>query len=312
MTLGTTDLEVQGLGLGTAELGQAYGIGRVRAPSREQAVALVHAALDLGIDYFDTAASYGASEELLGRALAGCSRRPVIATKLSLPRRPDGSPERGDALRKGVEASVLRSLARLRAERLDVLQLHNASPRDLALPELWEAFDALERRGLVRHLGATTYGADDARAGLAHVGRLRVLQVAYNLLDRSLEAEVLPRARASGMAVVLRSVFLKGVLSHRAAGLPPRLAELRHAAAQARALAEQAGLTLPALALRFAAHSPFAGVALVGTAHPDELRENVAAWRAGPLPAELQARLARLPRPDTKLCNPAHWMLEAS
>ncbi|MEK7372878.1 MAG: aldo/keto reductase, partial [candidate division NC10 bacterium] len=107
--LGTTDLTVSALGLGTVELGMPYGLGALSPPPDADCIYLLHWALDHGIGYFDTAAGYGRSEELLGKAFANRAGRPVIATKATIHRPGDGELLQGKALASHLENSVLRT-----------------------------------------------------------------------------------------------------------------------------------------------------------------------------------------------------------
>ena len=304
--LGTTELRVSPLGLGTVELGMPYGLGLPPPPPEADSIRLLHRAFDLGIHFFDTAAAYGRSEEVLGRAFAGSIARPVLATKVTLKDQPQGPLLQGAALRQHIEDSVQRSLRHLGRETLDLLQVHSAGDHFLS-EELAAILKDLRERGWVRYWGASTYGQAapvevlDAGAGCGS------LQVAYSLLDRTLEGEVFPRIHQQGMGLILRSIFLKGVLSERLETLPARLDPLRAAALQAHSLAAQAGLSLPALALRFAAYCPFADVTLFGTPSLQELEANIAAFAQGPLPPEVIARIQALQVQDVRLLNPGNW-----
>jgi len=304
--LGTTDIEVSGAGLGTVQLGMPYGLGLPDPPADGEAVDFLHRALDLGITYFDTAAVYGRSEELLGMALDGLAQRPIVATKVTL--RPDAadSPLGGAALRAHIEASVQRSLARLRVEHLDLLQIHSVDDA-FASDGLLATMADLCRRGQVRYWGATTYGLQAPQEALEHADTFRTLQVAYSALDRRLDREVMPRCRALGVGIILRSVFLQGVLSDRRHSLPQHLAPLARAADRAAAVAGDLGVPLPELAVRFAAVESGAEVVLFGTTSTRELEQNLRALEAGPLPADAVAALRRIEVEDEDLLHPGAW-----
>ncbi len=306
--LGLTELRVSAVGLGTVELGMPYGIGCPAPPPDDECIRLLRGAVEAGVRFIDTAAAYGRSEELVGRAFAGCSDRPVIATKVSTRPAPDSPPLRGADLRAHLEASVARSRARLRCDRLDLLQFHGLEPAQLD-DDLLATMDELQARGWVRYWGASTYGAAAPEAVARHPDRFAAVQVAYSLLDRTLEESALPACRAAGLGLVFRSVLLKGVLSDRHRALPPHLEPLRRVAAQAAALAQQAGLSLPEVAIRFAVYSPYAHVALFGTASAAEVAENLRAAAAGPLPADLVAAVRALRVEPPELLNPATWGL---
>ena len=299
--LGNTDLKISRLGLGTVQLGMPYGLGLPVPPSDDECVRFLHRALDTGINFFDTAATYGRSEELLGRAFSGLSSRPIIATKVSL-----GRPEEGKTLRQSLRESLERSLQRLHLETMDLLQFHNVDPVFIS-SDILEAMEDLTRCGKVRYWGASTYGEEAPRAVLKASAHFSSLQVAYNVLDRSLDKELFPACRRQGMGIIFRSIFLKGVLSDRLHQLPPHLASLRQAALQVEKVGSAAGIPLPALALRFAAYSPFVHATIFGTTSIQELEENTAFFEAGPLPEEILDALFCIEVADQRLLNPGNW-----
>ena len=302
--LGPTDLRVSSLGLGTVELGIPYGIGQPPPPEDRLCLRLLHRARDQGVTYIDTAPAYGRSEELVGRAFPG-SRGVVVATKVSL-RDDTGALLPPQLLSRAISGSVDRSRRRLSVETLDLLQIHNLGEGDLGEPLLAAMAEQVEA-GRVRHWGVSTYGRRAPREVLRHRRSIDVLQVAYSILDRTLEEEILPRCREQDVGVVVRSVFLQGVLSARRRDLGARLEPLRRAADAAGRVADGLGIGLPDLALRFAFHESRAHVTLVGTAHPDELDANLRTLAAGPLPSDAVAELRRIHVEDESLLHPGTW-----
>lgn len=302
--LGRTGLRVSAVALGTAELGMDYGIpsGDHRLPSAAQATALLHRALDLGVNLIDTAPAYGESERRIGAALAGRRSEYLIATKIANP--PDDL--HGDRLRAWVEASLAASLRALKTDRIDLLQIHSATPETIRRGELATILVKLRDAGFVRAIGATTYGLEAARAALDD-GRYDALQVAYSPLDRRLEDSVLPALHDGGVGVIARSVLLKGALTSRVEHLPDALAELRHAVGRLADIAAKAQLTLPALAYRYVLAHPAVSTALVGTNRIEELEEICQQTESGELPPEARdaVRLVRLD--DDRLLNPSRW-----
>ena len=303
-TLGSTDLRVSALGLGTVELGIPYGIGRPPPPDDRLCLRLLHRARDQGVTYIDTAPAYGRSEELVGRAFPG-GRDVVVATKVSL-RDDSGALLAPQLLSRAIGDSVDRSRRRLSVETLDLLQIHNLGEGELSEALLAAMAEQVEA-GRVRHWGVSTYGRLAPREALRHRRSIDALQVAYSILDRTLEEEILPRCREQDVGLVVRSVFLQGVLSARRRDLGPRLEPLRRAADAAGRVADGLGIGLPGLALRFALHESRAHVTLVGTAHPDELDANLRALEAGPLSSDTVAQLRRIHVEDESLLNPGTW-----
>lgn len=303
--LGSTDLSVTPLGLGTVELGMPYGLAKDEPPSDAACIRLLHEAVDRGIGYIDTAAAYGRSEELIGRAFAD-RPRPVIATKVSM-RDADGTPWTDAVVAGRIESSVERSRKLLGADVLDLVQVHNADAIVTGQTALLDAMRHQQERGRVRYWGASTYGHQAAQAVLQRGAPLQTLQIAYSLLDRTLEADVIPAATTAGVGLVLRSVFLQGVLSERRHTLAASLRPLADAAASAAGVAAGLGTSLPDVALRFAMYEAGAQVTLVGTANIDELVRNIDAAQAGPLPRDAVQSLRDIVVADESLLNPGNW-----
>ena len=289
------------IGVGTAELGLAYGTPGTPAtrPSARTAARFVEAALERGVRFFDTARGYGVAEARLGRAIGG-REGVVVATKAALP--PAGS---GRSVERALERSLRASLAALRMETVDVLQLHSAGAETIGREDVLAALDRLKERGWLRVAGATVYDAEAARTAIAS-GAYAVLQIAIHPLDPTVE-DVLREASAAGVGVVARSILLRGTLSPRAASLPLSLAPLREAAY---ALARAAGTDLaglPAIAYRWALERSAVAVALVGTSNLVELEAAIAAAAVGPLPASTARDIAALPVVGGTSIDPRTW-----
>lgn len=207
--LGRTDLEVSRICLGTWQFGGDWG-----EIDREEAIATVERARELGINFFDTAQGYGwgASEKLLARALKGVPRgEVVIATKGGL--RVDGGELRRDAspawLRKGVEES----LAHLGTDYVDIYQVHWPDP-NTPFAETAAALEELVREGKVRHVGTSNYDALQI-AEFERTRRLETLQPPYHMLRREIERAVLPYCREHDIGVLIYGPLAHGLLSGR-------------------------------------------------------------------------------------------------
>ncbi|MDA0337040.1 MAG: aldo/keto reductase [bacterium] len=308
-TLGSTDLFVSALGLGTVELGMPYGLGKPSPPDDATCIRLLQHAADRGVSYVDTAAAYGRSEELIGRAFAG-RPHPIIATKVTM-RDADGTPWTGGRIAPEIRASIDRSRRLLGVETLDLVQIHNAEAAITGDEDLLAAMQDHLLAGDVRYWGASTYGEQAPLAVIRQGPPMRTLQIAYSVLDRTLESQVIPACGDAGIGLILRSVFLQGVLSERRHTLPEHLAdhlaELREAANAVARIAEDLGQKLPAVGLRFALYESGAQVALVGTADIAELDANVDAALAGPLPPDATAALREIRVVNKSLLNPGTW-----
>lgn len=303
-TLGRTNLSVSEISLGTVELGMDYGIastGETLRPQEADAARLLHRALDLGVNLVDTARAYGEAEGVIGRALAARRREFHLVSKVQT--FPALSVEER---RQRMEASAEESLRQLRTDALDLLLLHSGAADDLGGPELADTLDRLRDRGLTRFVGASVYGPAAALAAL-RTGRYDCLQIAWNLVDRRAEAEVNRLAAESNVGLMIRSVVMRGALTHRFQFLPDSLAPVREAAGRMAALAAAHGLTLPELAYRYILSQPGPLTALVGTGRIAELEEGVAFANRGGLAGSVLDAVREISVEDESLLDLSRW-----
>jgi aryl-alcohol dehydrogenase-like predicted oxidoreductase len=273
--LGTTGLEVSAVGLGGGPLGDA-------SLSEADAHRLLDAALDAGITLLDTAPSYGASEERIGRWLAPHRDRVVVSTKLGygVPDVPDWT---GRAITDGVELAR----RRLRVDTLDVAHLHSCSREVLEHGEVVDALADAVRRG---HVRVAAYSGDDEALGYAVAsGRFSSVQLSLNPWDRAALDVVLPACRGRDLGV-----FAKRALGNAPWRFdePPEAPDLAELYRRFDVLDLDPGtLDWAELSLRFAAWQPGVSSALVGTRRPERVAAAVAAVARGPLPDEAEHRL---------------------
>ena len=213
-----TELRVSAIAMGSWALAGDMAWGD---QSERDSIAATRAAVDAGITFFDTAPGYGAglSEQRLGKGLEGLRERVVIATKIG----PDSM--RSEA----VVASVERSVANLRTDYIDVLQIHWPS-RDVPLAETWGALTRLVQRGLVRAIGVSNFGVLDLADALA-LGQPVTNQLPYSLLSRAIEYELVPACTRAGVGVLCYSPLLWGLLAgtyESADAVPDGRARSRH------------------------------------------------------------------------------------
>ena len=193
--------KVSAIGLGTWQFGEA-GWGWGRELDHEEAIRIVHRALELGINFFDTAEVYGngRSEEILGEALRGRRHEAIIATKVAPPLRPDR------VMQAGRE-----SLRRLDIESIDLYQLH-APDRSVPLTRTMRAIRALMDGGQVQQVGVSNFNLNQWQEAEAILGRPVVSnQVQYHLLDRQPE-NLLAYAHEEGRIVIAYSPLAQGLL----------------------------------------------------------------------------------------------------
>jgi aryl-alcohol dehydrogenase-like predicted oxidoreductase len=303
-TLGRTGLRVSEISLGTVEIGLDYGIarnGQAERPTEAEAAAILHRALDLGVNFIDTARAYGDSEGIIGRALKSRRKEFVLCSKAL-----SHAGETFNTLRNRVTESVTTSLRLLGAETIDIMMVHSAPLEVIVRGEMAAILEDLRAEGKFRWIGASVYGEDAALAAI-HSGKYDCLQVAYNALDRSVERVGLAGAEGGGIGVVARSVLLKGALTSRYQYLPDSLAPLKAAASGLNVLAAGSGLSLPELAYRFVLSRPVPHTALVGASTLHELESAVRFAESGPLPEELIEQIRDIAVEQQEVLNPATW-----
>jgi aryl-alcohol dehydrogenase-like predicted oxidoreductase len=207
-TLGSSRLEVSAIGLGCMGLSHGYG----PAVDQQDGIAIIRAAVDLGVTFFDTAQVYGpfTNEELVGKALAPVREQVVIATKFGFSF--DGSRSTGlDSRPEHITATVEDSLRRLGVESIDLLYQHRVDP-DVPIEEVAGAVKELIAAGKVAHFGMSEAGVDAIRRAHA-VQPVTALQSEYSLWWREPEAEILPTLAELGIGLVPFSPLGKGFLT---------------------------------------------------------------------------------------------------
>jgi aryl-alcohol dehydrogenase-like predicted oxidoreductase len=288
-----------GLALGTAQLGMDYGVAnREGRPSSDEAVAVLDAAWDAGIRVFDTAPAYGAAEERLGDWLATRAHTDaVVMTKL------DASVDAEDV--EAVVTAVDASRGRLRGT-LDCVLLHDAAAVS-RWPSVARAVQTCLDRGLARRVGVSVYEPEQFAEALRHE-EISVVQAPASALDRRIvDSGLLAEGLAAGRAIVVRSVFLQGVLTLAPDDLPDPLTFAAPAVERWRGLCERHGLAPEAAALRWARTVAPDALVLIGCESRLQLARNVALWQAGPLDAAFLADLTSLPPAPDRLLDPRAW-----
>jgi aryl-alcohol dehydrogenase-like predicted oxidoreductase len=205
--LGKSGLEVSALGLGC--MGLSFGLGP--AIDKQDAIALIRAAFDRGVTFFDTAEAYGpfTNEEVLGEALSPFRQQVVIATKFGFR---EGSPAKGlDSRPERIRAVAEASLQRLKIESIDLFYQHRVDP-DVPMEEVAGTVKQLIQEGKVKHFGMSEAGTQSIRRAHA-VQPVTALQSEYSLWWREPEAEILPTLEELGIGFVPFSPLGKGFLT---------------------------------------------------------------------------------------------------
>ena len=300
--LGDSGLEVSVFGLGCWPMGGGDGWGD---QDEKLSIAAVHAALDSGLNFFDSAEGYnaGVSEEVLGRALLGRREQAIIATKLS------PSNAEPDTLRAHCEAS----LERLQTDYIDLYQVH----WPIESPLVSDAFGTLadlKAEGKIRSIGVSNHGIKQLGDALATGVPIVSHQICYSLLSRAIETEILPLSRQDGMGVITYMPLNQGLLvGHWATpdDVPAFRARTRHfsgdrpgsrhgeagaevemfaALGRIRQISADVGAPMAYVALAWVATRPGVTCVLIGGRKPDQIVRNLEAATLD-LPASVISQL---------------------
>jgi 1-deoxyxylulose-5-phosphate synthase len=286
--LGTAGLKVSVLGLGGNTFGRSLDAGATAS--------IIHAALDQGVTFIDTADYYGnhQSEEFIGRALAGRRHQAIVATKVGWTAGP--GPNDHGASRAHVVDTVHCSLRRLKSEYIDLMQIHLWDP-ETPIEETLGALDDLVRQGKIRYIGCSNFTAwrltwslwtSDRRGGTPFVS----VQPEYSLLVRDIERELIPACQAFGIGIIPFFPLAGGVLTGKyKEGQPPpagtraqTLAQFMHRfltphnfaiVRRLEAWAGARGHTVGELAIAWLLARPMVSTVITGINKPEHLASNL-------------------------------------
>lgn len=314
--LGKTGVSVSEVGLGCWQFGGDFG------PMEEStAFGIMQAAVDNGINFFDTADVYGAgrSEALIGEFLKQCRKPVFVATKFGRNAKvyPDKYSE--DALRRAVDAA----LERLGRDTIDLLQLHCIPIRILREAKVFDWLRRVREEGLIRHFGASVETEEEGMLCLQQEGVVS-LQVIVNIFRQRPLHELLPAAKGRGVGIIVRLPLASGLLSGRYTR-ETRFAPTDHRNynrdGQAFSVGETfagltlekgialtgalksyvpAGMTMAQMAQRWVLDHDAVTTIITGVSRPEQARENTVASKLAPLPAELHTRLAEFYKKEVK------------
>jgi aryl-alcohol dehydrogenase-like predicted oxidoreductase len=317
--LGLQGLEVSALGLGCMGMSQSYGV-----PDDPESIATIHRALELGVNFFDTAEVYGpyTNEELLGRALQGRRQAAIIATKFGF-RIIDGKSQGVDSRPEHIKEVVEQSLRRLDTDYIDLLYQHRVDP-SVPIEDVAGAVAGLIEQGKVRFFGLSEAGEATIRRAHA-VHPVSALQSEYSLWERNLEAQLIPALRELGIGLVPFSPLGRGFLTgnaKRAEDYPagdyrkgdPRYqgenydANMR-AAAVVLDLAAQKGATSGQIALAWLLGKGDDVVPIPGTKRRSYLEENIGSAALQLTAHELEQLDAAMPPDSVSGGRYNEWMM---
>ena len=293
--LGNSEFFITPLGMGTWAIGggdNPYGWGK---QSDEDSIAAIQKAIDLGINWIDTAKGYGHghSEEVVGKAVKGRRDKVIIATKCGILWKEDGSDIYGHLKADSIKAEVESSLKRLQTDVIDLYQIHWPLP-DEDIEEGWGAIADLVKEGKVRYGGVSNFSVEQMKR-IAPIMEITSLQPPYNMVKPEIEAEILPYCAQNNIGVIVYSPMQSGLLSgkftaERAAAFPsddwrkgdpnfnePLLSLNLDLVESLKKIAERKAISVANLAIAWTLRRSEVTGAIVGARRPAQIEETIKA-----------------------------------
>lgn len=290
--LGNSDMHLTTVGFGAWAIGGGnweYGWG---PQDDAESIATIQRALDLGMNWIDTAAVYGLgrSEEVVAKALQGRSEKPYVFTKCSLvwdAQRQVSNRLKSDSIRREVEDS----LRRLQVDVIDLYQIHWPNP-DEDVEEGWTTLAELKTEGKVRNIGVSNFNVEQMKRAQA-IAPITSLQPPYSMLRRDIEAEILPYCQANNIGVIVYSPMESGLLTgamtrERINNMPdddwrkgsdrfqePQLSRNLELAELLREIGQQYDQSPGAVAVAWTLRHPAVTGAIVGARRPDQVNGTI-------------------------------------
>jgi len=281
-TLGNSDLQLTSIGFGAWAIGGGNWEFAWGPQDDNESIAAIHRALDLGINWIDTAAIYGLghSEEVVARAVKSWSGpRPLVFTKCSMRWKANRSIYRS-LTAKSLTQELDSSLRRLGVEVIDLYQIHWPNPEE-EIEEGWETLARFKQQGKIRWIGVSNFSVDQMKRAQA-IAPITSLQPPYSMLRRAIEAEVLPFCQANNIGVINYSPMVSGLLTgamtaERVAAFPaddwrrkaaefnePKLTRNLRLVELLRAIGSEHGVSAGVVAVAWTLHNPAITAAIVG------------------------------------------------
>jgi aryl-alcohol dehydrogenase-like predicted oxidoreductase len=297
--LGNSDLQITRVGFGAWAIGGSWRWGW-GAQDDGDSIAAIHKAIDLGVNWIDTAAVYGLghSEEVVGKAVKGLSTKPYIFTKCGLcwDENDNASREAFNRLKAdSVRREAENSLRRLGVDAIDLYQIHWPNP-NADIEEAWAEMAKLKAEGKARWIGVSNHSVKQMER-LARIAPVTSLQPPYSFINRAVEADILPYCAKNNIGTIVYSPMGSGILTgkmtpERIASLPeddwrkhdynytePQLSRNLKIVEAMKAVAERRGVPTAQVAIVWALRNEAVTAAIVGMRNPKQAEETVgAAW----------------------------------
>ncbi len=292
--LGRTGLDVSLLGFGALEIGRNWPYWRKEKedfvrPNEMDAVKVIHTAVDHGINFFDTAPAYYASEEILGKAFKGIRKNILIATKCG--EWFDGEKSVYDYSYAETKKFIENSLKVLQTDYIDLLQIHSATADIIRQGETFAAMKEAQNEGKARFLGLSTDFEDAALAAMES-NEYDSIQVSYNALNLLMTKNVFHLAEKNNIGIIVKDGLAKGMLSKKYSDIAD--AKQMGKIEQLLRIATENNLTLSELAISYVISSSIVSSVIVGTKKIEHLNANISAIQLPNLSVDTLNAIAEL------------------
>lgn len=304
-TLGRTGLSVSEIAFGGVEIGMPYGLGAHSMPAEGAAIRLLQKAVELGINFFDTARLYGESERLMGEAFQGIRKELVIATKCAHFKDESGNIPPYQELKDRIAGSLELSLGNLKTDYVDLFMVHYADIETLQHEDVARIFLNLKEEGRVKHIGVSVYKEQETAEAIKS-GVWDAIQLPFNLMDQS-HGNCFEEANKSGIGLIIRSVLMRGMLTERHFKMNEALKNVEHHLQAYRAVAKEHFGSFPEYATKFALKHQEVSSVLVGIDKEEYLHASLQSLEGTELSADLFMQSKNMQYPDPSFLNLAEW-----
>ncbi|NGM63572.1 aldo/keto reductase [Sphingobacterium sp. SGG-5] len=282
-----------------------YGLGAHAMPDEASAIRLLQKAVELGINFFDTAIHYGESERLMGKAFQGMRKQVVLATKCVHFKDKNGTVPAYVQLKDIVRSSLEVSLKNLKTDYVDLFMVHYADMDILQNEDVTRVFLDMQQEGQVRNIGVSVYKAEETAKAIES-GVWDAIQLPFNLMDQS-HGNHFQEAAERGVGIIVRSVLMRGMLTERKFKMHEALKDVEQHVEAYRTIAKTYFNNFPEYATKFVLKHPQVSSVLVGIDKEEYLYASLHNIEGGELSDTLFAQSKRMQYPDPSFLNLAEW-----
>jgi 1-deoxyxylulose-5-phosphate synthase len=309
--LGNTGLSVSQISFGTVSLGVPYGIGvknKTDMVSQQEAIKLLQSAQEKGINFYDTARSYGNSEEIIGKAFKNKREQIVLATKCGYFLDKQGNIYPKAELKKTFEQSIAKSLKALQTDYIDLYMSHIGSRQVINNNDVMDVMLKFKQQGLAKALGISTYTYEETVDAIDNEV-WDVIQLPFNLMNQE-HSKLFDYAVKKGKGIVVRSVLFKGVLTDRGRNLHPALKDVEKHRQIYKPYLNKFNINLSELAVRFALSYKQVSSVLIGIDSPQYLNQALSAADCTLFDENILCDLEKTAYPNPDFLNLKTWSLK--